>query len=277
MADTARVSDPIALRVLAVTQGQWGERIADNVGRFHPDSWTVTRWAAPRALPVVIDDPEDYLPATLAAADLVLALGETGSVAQLIPDVVRLCGARAVIAPIDRNESLPPGLVAQLRAWLAELGVAAVFPRPFCSLTPASYNRPPVVVAYDDPLIRTFAEHFGMPAFRLALDAERVESVEVLRDTACGCARFVAEGLAGCPLAEAEHQAGMLHHHYPCLASMNQDGDYHDTLMHVSGHILREAVREPVRARLEPEPYLRPHGLVDGAAGRPTPSGDDAS
>jgi hypothetical protein len=193
----------------------------------------------------------------------VLALGETPGFYQLVPDIVRLAGARSVIAPIDRNESLPPGLLKQLERWLADLPATAVFPKPFCSLTPTTYNRPPILVEYDDPLIRAFAQRFGQPRFRLELDSNlQVSGVTVERDTACGCARAVAEGLSGCPAAEAEYQAGMLHHHFPCLASMNQDADYQDTLMHVSGHILREAVQTEIRQHVEPA-YLRPQGFVE--------------
>jgi hypothetical protein len=253
------------LRVLAVTQGQWGERIADHVGRFHPPSWSVPRWAAPRALPLLIDDPADYLPAQLPGVDLILALGETAGVAQLIPDLARLTGAKSVIAPIDRNESLPPGLMKQLHEWLNDLGVAVVFPKPFCSLTETTYNQPPIRVRYNDACIRAFARVFGRPRFLASIDSERrLSTLLVERDAACGCARHVAQELVGRSVEEAEHEAGMLHHHFPCLASMNQDSDYNDTLMHVSGHILREAVKDEIREYLEPTPYLRPAGRVEG-------------
>lgn len=256
-------SSTISLRVLAVTQGPWGERIFDNVSRFCPAHWIVQRWPAPRVLPPVIDDPADYLPDHLPAADLLLALGESPGVAALVPDIVRLSGARAVIAPMDRNEWLPPGLVNQLRGWLADLGAAVVFPRPFCSLTETTYNRPPITAAYDDPLIREFARFFGAPRLSVQVDADRrVAAVQVERDSACGCARHVAAGLIGCPVSEAEQAAGMLHHHFPCLAGMSQDSDYKDTLMHVSGHLLREAVRAELEPYLEVV-YLRPAGRVD--------------
>lgn len=265
MPATANFSGHTAtLRLLVVTQGQWGERIADNVGRFAPVTWTVQRWAAPRVIPLIVDYPEDYLPAEMPPADLVLVVGETAGVVQLVPDLVRLSGAHAVIAPIDRNESLPPGLVRQLTGWLSDLGVVAVFPKPFCSLTTTTYNHAPIVKSYDDPLIREFATYFGRPRFRLAVDAERrVAEAQVEVDSACGCARAVASGLSGCPVDDAEFEAGMLHHHYPCLASMNQDADYHDTLMHVSGHILQDAVKEQLLSHLAPTPYLRPQGRVD--------------
>ncbi|HEY4691441.1 MAG TPA: DUF166 family protein [Anaerolineae bacterium] len=251
-------------RVLAVTQSQWGERIARNIQQTHPAGWEVHHWPAPRALPLVVDDPGEFLPPVLPRVDLVLALGDTAGVPQLIPDIVKLSGARAVIAPIDRNESLPPGLVEQLRRWLADLHVAVVFPKPFCSLTETTYNYPPIVVTYADPLIGEFAAHYGMPRFRVSVHFDgRIGEARVERDAACGCARAVALGLAGCPVDEAEYQAGMLHHHFPCLASMNQDADYADTLMHVSGRIVREAVNEQVKDHLEPTPYFRPIGRVD--------------
>jgi hypothetical protein len=255
---------PAPLALLNVTQGQWGERMADNLARFRPAGWTVHRWAAPRALPVVIDDPEDFLPGSFPKVDLVIALGETPSVIQLIPDIAKMTGARSVLAPIDRNESLPPGLVTQLRQWLTELGVAVAFPKPFCSLTETTYNRYPLIVDYHDPVIRQFARFFGAPKFRMTVDAEKqVKEVTVERDAVCGCARFVAEGLTGRSVEEAEYEAGMLHHHYPCLASMNQDADYKDTLMHISGNAMREAVKEQIKEHLEPTPYFQPGGRVD--------------
>ncbi|MBE9471683.1 MAG: hypothetical protein IMY75_06230, partial [Chloroflexi bacterium] len=45
----------------------------------------------------------------------------------------------------------------------------------------------------------------------------------------------------------AEQEAGLLHHHYPCLAGMGVDPDFNDTLMHVSGNILKEQVGAEVK------------------------------
>lgn len=257
-------SDSASLVVLAVTQGQWGERIADNLARHSPASWQLYRWFAPRHLPPVIDDPDEFLPATLPNVDLVLALGETPTLIQLIPDIVKLSNARSVIAPIDRNESLPPGLAAQLKGWLDDLKVAVVFPKPLCSLTESTFNQPPITAAYTDPIIQTFARRFGRPEMLVTLTSNNhIGGITVARDSACGCARFVAEGLVGCSVEQAEYEAGMLHHHYPCLASMNQDADYGDTLMHVSGHILRITVKEQIKDHQPPTPYLRPTGKVE--------------
>jgi|Deesub1362A_J573_1020465.scaffolds.fasta_scaffold01562_5 hypothetical protein len=247
--------------ILCLFQGQWGERITRNLEEHAPGHWVISRWKAPKILPQIIDDPEDFLPDSFPAADLVLSLGEHPGLAQLVPEVARMCAAKAVIAPIDRGEWLPDGLASQLRGWLQEMGVASAFPKPFCSLTENSYNRTPQVVGYEDPIIAHFAAHFGRPAFRARVEGERLVHLEVQRDAACGCARHTAEGLAGCLLSEALEKAGMLHHHYPCLAGMTKDDNYRDTLMHVSGNLLKDALKEALQPYLKVV-YLRPQGRI---------------
>jgi hypothetical protein len=57
----------------------------------------------------------------------------------------------------------------------------------------------------------------------------------------------VAQGLVGVSADDAEQEAGLLHHHYPCLASMGIDADYGDTLMHISGNLLKDNVGAQVK------------------------------
>jgi hypothetical protein len=254
----------VPFRVLAVPQGLWGERIAENIAAHAPRDWEVNVWVAPRLIPPIVDDPDEFLPDELPPTDLLLALGEVPGLAQLIPDIVRKTGARAVLAPIDRSESLPSGLALQLEGWLAEMGVPIAFPMPFCSLTPETINRPPRRATYDDPLIRRFALHFGRPVFEVSVEKDRIARIKVLRDTACGCARHVADGLAGVAIEDAAEEAGLLHHHFPCLASMIKDAEYQDTLMHVSGNFLKESLQEEIRPHMSVL-YLQPSGRVEDA------------
>ncbi len=258
--------NPESLRILCLTQGRWGERIATNIKHHAPSDWTVEIRSLPRVLPPIIDDPEDFLPPDLPKNDLLLSLGEIGGLAQLVPDAAKATGTKAVIAPIDRNVSLPPGLAGQLRDWLEDMGVTVVFPKPFCSLTEQSIHHGRLKAPYEDPLIRRFAVQFGKPELTLTIDEGRITEAEVVRDSACGCARYVAENLIGVEVNEAVEEAGMLHHHFPCLASMNQDADYLDTLMHVSGNILKDTIREEIEAHLSIV-YLRPHGYSDHEGG----------
>jgi hypothetical protein len=247
------------MRILVVITGEYGQRHVDNIRAHAPDDWQIEVWRAPAVLPPVIDYPEDYLPPSLPPADLVLACGEHRGVAELIPEVARMTGARAVIAPVDREAWLPRGLARQLRGWLADMGVACVTPKPFCSLTETHYNVRRHRVAYDDPLIAGFARHFGRPDLRITVDPQTraITAVEVTRDACCGCIRFVAERLVGVSADDAQQEAGLLHHHYPCLAGMVKDPDFDDTLMHVSGNILKDQVGEQVRPYKEVL-YIRP-------------------
>jgi hypothetical protein len=238
-----RLPQQAKLRILAITQGRYGQRVVENVCRHAPaEHWQVQEWVVPSSLPSVVDEVRDFLPPKLAASDLILSMGESPSVAVLLPDVVKMTGARAVIAPVSNGEWLPSGLMNQVHEWLARMGVAVVFPKPFCSLVEDAYSLWERKVSYTDGPIGEFARHFGRPSLLVSVDETGavIRSVSVVRDSACGCARHVASHLAGVPLAEAEERAGLLHHHFPCLASMTIDPDYNDALINVSGHILRE-------------------------------------
>lgn len=262
-----------AFRLLTLTQGEWGERIAEYIKQTAPSRWVVNTWKAPRVLPPIIDYPEDFLPESFPQTSVVLALGDTSGLAQLVPDIAKMAEAEAVIAPIDNNNSLPPGLVQQLKQWLENMGVESVFPKPFCSLTETTYNQKPLLTSYDIEPVREFARYYGRPQFNIDVEDGRISQIEVTRDAACGCARSVAEGLVGVEVDESIEKTGMLHHHFPCLASMNQDADYHDTLMHVSGHILQDSVKEEIKNHLSPTVYLRPEGHIEIPA-NPTSDGD---
>jgi hypothetical protein len=161
-----------------------------------------------------------------------------------------MSGAKAVIAAIDHEATLPRGLASQLRGWLEAMHITCVTPKPLCSLTDHDYGLTRFQrVPYSDPLITEFARYFGQPNLKLHIDSDSrtITSVEVERDAVCGCARFVAEGLVGLSVDEAEEKAGLLHHHYPCLASMGKDPDFGDTLMHISGNVIKDNVGKQVK------------------------------
>ena len=90
-----------------------------------------------------------------------------------------------------------------------------------------------------------------------------ITEVEVVRDAVCGCARHVAQGLVEVSANDAEQEAGLLHHHYPCLAGMVKDPDFNDTLMHVSGNILKDQIGEQVKPYKEVV-YVVPGRLSEG-------------
>lgn len=239
-----------ALKILAVISGAYGERHVANLRAHSPDHWSIETWRAPAIFPLVIDYPEDFLPSTFPQVDLILSFGEHKGVAELLPDIAQMSGAQAVIAAVDNENWLPRGLARQLRGWLEKIGVACATPKPLCSLTEKDYliarrQR----LAHNSELIAEFAQYFGQPELTLTVDPEErvITKAEVRRDAVCGCARFVAQSLVGLTADEAEEKAGLLHHHFPCWASMGKDPDFDDTLMHISGNLLKDSVNDQVK------------------------------
>ncbi len=252
------------MRILVLVTGDYGQRHVENMEKHAPETWTVSTWQTPRNLPIVLDYPEDYLPDSFPPADLILSLAELPGVAEMIPEIAKMNGAKAVIAPIDSQAWLPFGLARQLREWLERMDVACVTPMPFCALTETHFNALRHRIAYDNPLIREFAKHFGYPVFKVEVDEQKknITNVEVTTDACCGCGRFAAEKLAGTPIEDALEQVGLHHHHYPCQASMGIDPMYGDTLMHISGNIMKDSLKEALGDDLKVR-YIRPSGHID--------------
>ena len=248
------------MRILAVFNSDYGTRHIANIIQFAPPGWEITQWRAPIFFPLVIDYPEEFLPSEFPPADLILSFAEHKGVAELIPDIAKMTGAKAVIAAVDNENCLQRGLARQLRGWLEKMNVACATPKPLCSLSETDYwvtrrQR----IEHNSPLIAEFAKFFGKPDFSIQVDPlkKTITSVEVNRDAVCGCARFVAQKLIGIHVNEAEYEAGMAHHHFPCLASMGIDVDYSDTLLHISGNIMKDNVAEQVKP-FKPVQYLTP-------------------
>ena len=252
------------MRILVLKTGDYGQRHTDNLKEHCPDHWSVNSWQTPRSLPIVLDYPENYLPETFQPADLILSLAELPGVAEMIPDIAKMSGAKAVIAPIDNQAWLPYGLARQLIGWLERDDIPCVTPMPFCSLTETHFNALRLKETYDDASIREFARYFGRPAFDVKIDSlsKTIEQVDVVRDACCGCAHFAAGKLVGTKVTDAIQDAGLHHHHYPCQASMGIDPLFGDTLMHVSGNIMKDALKEALGSDLDMA-YIRPTGFVD--------------
>jgi hypothetical protein len=220
------------VKILVSSQGRYGERIAANLRGNGPPEWEVAVLPLPARLPAIIDDPSAFLPSAMPQADLLVSLHETPGAADLIPDIAKMCGARAVLAAVDHPAACPPGLANQIRKRLDGMGVAHSFSRPLCG-----FEGGPHV------LLEAFAARFGRPILSIRREGDRVLSVEVLRDAPCGSARFVASILPGVRVPEAADTGALRHHHHPCLASMEIDPDLNDTIMHLSGYIVRAAIR----------------------------------
>jgi thymidylate synthase len=249
------------LNILAIISGEYGRRHVENIQKHGPESWRIEVWQAPAVLPLVIDYPEDYIPKEMHPADLILSFAEHKGVAELLPDIAVLSGAKAVIVAVDNEAWLPRGLARQLKGWLSSINVACATPKPLCTLTGTDYKiTRRQRESYNSLEISEFARYFGQPDLEITVDRETrtIAAAKVRRDAVCGCARHVAERLVGVPVDEAEEKAGLLHHHFPCLASMIKLDDYnHDTLMHESGHMLQDNINAQIKPFKDPK-YISP-------------------
>ena len=226
------------MRVLIAIQGSYGQRMVDNIKQRCPSDWEVYSYTFPPALPAIIDDADEFLPQELPAVDLLISLGEHSGVAQMIPDMVQKSSAKAVIAPADNRTWLPPGLAKQVQRKLESAGIEMVYPVPFCTLTQK---------ASQNPYIREFARYFGRPEVEVEFDKDHIKKVTVTKDAPCGNTRYMADGLAGVWGRNAVEQAGLLHHQYPCLATMVMDQEFEDTLMHRAGLMAKLAVEKGMK------------------------------
>lgn len=253
------------MQILAIISGEYGARHVENIRKHGPKKWHIETWTAPTSFPLVIDYPEDYLPEELPSADLILSFAEHKGVAELLPEISSMTGATAVIAAIDNESWLPRGLARQLRGWLERMDVACATPKPLCSLTNHDFGvTRRQRISYDNPLIHEFATYFGQPEFDLSIDPDtrEITDITVIRDAVCGCARYVAVQLIGVSVDSAIEKAGLLHHHYPCLASMGKDIDFGDTLMHVSGNVLKDNIASQIKPYLKDQ-YISPESRND--------------
>lgn len=254
------------MKILAIFNGEYGERHIANIKAQGPQSWQIETWEAPKLLPPVIDYPEDYLPEELPQTELILSFAENKGVAELLPEIAQMTGANAVLVAVDDETWLPRGLARQLLGWLERINVTCVTPKPLCSLTEHDYgitrrDR----VGYENSYIAEFARYFGKPEIdvEVAPESRTISASTVKRDAACGCARYVAKNLIGISVDEAEEKAGLLHHHFPCLASMVKLNDFnHDTLMHESGHQLVDYIGEQIKPFKDTR-YIRPGKMSD--------------
>jgi hypothetical protein len=226
------------MKLMAIVQGNYGKRMVEAWQRHGPAEWEVETLEITSSLPPMMEDPAEFLPDNIPKADLVVSLGEHPGVAELLPDIVKAAGARAVIAPVDNRAWLPPGLAKQLERAFQKMGVAIIFPVTFCALKEKDSH---------NPLIQEFARLFGEPEVEIEVEADHVKEAQVIRSAPCGSTYFVAEALRGTKVQDAEEKSGILHHNYPCLATMNMDWQFHDTLMHRAGYFTKQAVNRALK------------------------------
>jgi hypothetical protein len=210
--------------------GHYVDRLLAYLKSTSPEA--VSAHQVPAALPPMLDDPAEFLPPGSGQADVIIAVNLHP---ELLVEVAAQAAGRALIAPIEDPSWVRPGLQRQVTQVCSRRGIETAFPKPFCALVPST------------PAIAEFCAQFraGRTEITLTISDGRVAAVEVLRGAPCGLTAFLAQKLIGLPADDSlPERAGILHHTYPCLATMNPDPATGDTVMHASLHLVRTCVAE---------------------------------
>jgi hypothetical protein len=75
-----------------IVSGEDGVQHVSNL-RALPQGWAIQTWKVPAVFPLVMDHPEDFLPASLLPSDLILSFAENKSVAEFLPEMAMMAGA----------------------------------------------------------------------------------------------------------------------------------------------------------------------------------------
>jgi hypothetical protein len=198
----------------------------------------------PRDLPMIIDEPEEYLPKEAGHADVVIAVHMHQDLLVELPDLMAAHGGKALIVPLEDPDWARPGLVRQVSELCRARNIECEFPKPFCALTPQG------------PVLTQFSEEYGVgkPELVLTQGDGCVVRAECRRGAPCGLTVYAANKLVGTNLSqETLARVHSLHATHPCLATMNMDPALGDTVMHLSVGMLYEAVQEAVKKAKDAE------------------------
>ena len=245
------------MRIYVVYTGEFGERVIGNLVndksfcKVCGASCTDCRWnpnwsfadgivgvsTLPDNLPIIVDDPETYMPKNPPKCDILLSIGIHPDLASMLPSLARQAEAKAAIAPIEDPKWISRGMQNELEKQFSEMGIESAFPKPFCSLEPKGT---PVI----DSFIKTL--RIGRPRMHVILQGARIVSTEVLRSAPCGCTWYIAETIKNQSLIGLEERIALSHHSYPCTASMENDPVLREKILHKAGYMAREAVKQAI-------------------------------
>ncbi|KAF5436656.1 hypothetical protein C5S35_08055 [Candidatus Methanophagaceae archaeon] len=209
---------------------------ADNIKGFF-------KLPEPSLLPAFIEDSAgEYLPNEFPDADIAIVSEIHNDLLLELPLILKGAGIKGMIVPQESAAMIARPQVEEL---CDREGIEVAFPKPFCDLHLQPQD--------DKPLIRRFAEEFGIGRPEVRVDVEkrgRITQVEVLRSAPCGSTWFVAKQLEGVEVEDKRELYDRIsesHHSYPCTASMERDSEIGDTILHRAGYLIREAVEEALK------------------------------
>jgi hypothetical protein len=206
----------------------------------HCRDWRVPDFSAdiagiirlPSLLPELLDDLEQYLPENLPSHDVLVAIQIHEEVLIELPELSTLAGGKAIIAPVESPEWISRWAKNKLIENARKHGLEVAVPKPFCDLKPGI-----------SPYIDVFIEYFkiGRPKAEIEVMDGRIAKATALISAPCGNSHYVAHNLQGHPVTD-DLQFDVSHywHAFPCTASMKNDPELGDTILHKGGQIHME-------------------------------------
>ncbi|MFX1574411.1 MAG: DUF166 domain-containing protein [Promethearchaeota archaeon] len=208
-------------------------------------------------IPDFIEEPEQFLPKNLPQVDFILVVGIHQDLLSGLPYYLKdKKSVKAVIVPIEDPKWVPAGLQVQVLEEFEKYGIQAAFPKPFCSLSRElnEYNKVGFNLTKEHNYVYEFIDYFkiGVPIVSLLLskDGESIEDTCVLQSAPCGSSYYVCQQLKSKYFKNGKsgdlslnERISKAHHAYPCNASMDQDSILKDSILHVGGYLIRNAIR----------------------------------
>jgi len=207
-------------------------------------------------VPEFIEEPEECLPKNLPPVDFLMVVGIHQDLLSGLPYYLKDSGIKAVIIPIEDPKWVPAGLQVQVLEEFEKYDIQAVFPKPFCSLSKNlnEYNKIGFHLTRKHDFIDNFIEYYkiGEPivSFLLSKDGESIEDTCVIQSAPCGSTYYICQQLKSKYFKNGKSENLSLneriskaHHAYPCNASMDQDSILKDSILHVGGYLIRNAIR----------------------------------
>ncbi len=186
----------------------------------------------PSIMPELLDDSDGYLPDPLPPHDILIAIQIHEEILIDLPELSAKSGGKAIIAPAEAPEWISRWAKGKLKEKARKCGLEVAAPKPFCDLSKGS-----------GPIIDQFIEFFriGKPVAKIEVMDGRIAIVDALISAPCGNSHYVAHNLQGHEISD-QLQFDISHywHAFPCTASMKQDKELGDTILHKGGQIHME-------------------------------------
>lgn len=213
-------------------------------------------------VPEFVEEPEDYLPKNLPPVDFLMVVGIHQDLLSGLPLYLKNKGVKAVVVPIENPKWVPAGLQVQVLEEFEKYGIQAAFPKPFCSLSKElnDYNKIGFHLTSKHDFIDKFIDFFkiGEPiiSFLLSKDGESIEDACIIQSAPCGSSYYVCQQLKSKYFKNGRsgdlslnERISKAHHAYPCNASMDQDSILKDSILHVGGYLIRNAIRRELNLK----------------------------